>query len=554
MEWLSPFWLIVLVPWAAVALWLFQGRRPPVEIPYLRLWHGPVPLRHPKRKLHTIPLAVAMALLATLFAVLAGARPAIRGIRSSDAAPLVVVVDRGISMSAQTGGHTRYEEAARAMVRAIDPHEALRPVELVPVPGEEPVRTTVADCAERVASLAPTARDTRRSIEEVVNAHLLQSGGPVLVVTDQPVPRDGRIIQIPPDAPVGDVGIVTLAARAQPTPQVMVRVRNQSSLTTCALELSTDAETIQRSIDLPPRGGTRDYFFNPSRVGSLISARIMPQDDLPADDQAWLVREGSSPRVEIRTPVPEELQRVIGAYQQSRPAMDGSTRLLVVGSAADLPADALAVIIAHPDLETPAGVPEVIPHPVTAHIDWQHLSAPIRMAGEPPAGWTPIVKLGGRPAVAVSPEPARRQVWVGFDAPNWPITADFVVFWTSVFDWAGGAGRVWVARPLDEWTPEWKPTESASGASGFWPGVYRRSDGAPRAFNAPDVMFLPPPRTDWRSQVAHLESALTRFDLSRPLLVLAAVAMLLSAATWKPAARLAQVAEIPAPAGRGRPA
>lgn len=553
MEWLSPIWMLALVPWAAVALWLFQGRRPPVGIPYLRLWHGPVPLRHPRRKLHTIPFAVAMALLSTLFAVLASARPAIRGLRSSDSTPLVIVVDRGLSMSAQNDGRTRYEAAARAMVRAVNSREASRPVELVPVPGEQSIRTTLADCAERIAALAPTARDTNRSIRELVNARLGQSGESVLVITDQPVPRGERVIQIPPEAPVEDVAIVTLAARDQPTPQVMVRVRNQSSLTTCTLDLSTDPETIKRSIDLPPRGGTRDYFFNPPRIGPLISARIMPQDDVPADDQAWLVREGSSPRVEVRTPIPAELRRVIGAYQQSRPAADDSARLLVVDHAADLPLDAPGVLIGHPARDAPPGAAQVVPKPVTAHVDWDHLPSPIRVGGEPPAGWAPIVKLGGRPAVAIAPEPAR-QVWVGFDAPNWPTTPDFVVFWTNVFDWAGGAGRTWLARPLDQWTSEWKPTDSASEATGLWPGLYRRSDGALRAFNAPDVTLPPPPRTDWRSQVAHLQSESSRLDLAHPLLVLAAVAMLVSAATWKPAARTAPVAEIPAASGRGRPA
>src|SRR5690348_4364178 len=102
MEWLSPIWLVALVPWAVVALWLFQGRRPPVGIPYLRLWHGPVPLRHPKRKLRTIPIAVATALLATLLAILAAAKPAIRSLRSSDETPLVLIIDRGLSMSART--------------------------------------------------------------------------------------------------------------------------------------------------------------------------------------------------------------------------------------------------------------------------------------------------------------------------------------------------------------------------------------------------------------------------------------------------------------------
>jgi hypothetical protein len=497
-------------------------------------------MRQPTRKLRTIPFAIAMALLAALLAILAGARPAVRGIRSgSNEPPLVVVVDRGLSMSAQADGRTRYEQAARALARAIDPRDASRPVELVPVPGDETVRTTLADCADRIASLPPTARDTARAVAEAVSARRAASGAPVLVLSDQNVPGWGdRVIQVPPDAPVDDVAIAALAAREAPSPQVMIRVRNQSSLTSCTLELSTDSGTVRQSIELPPRGATRDYFVNPSRLGAMISARILAQDDVPANDQAWLVREGSAPRIEVRTPVSPELQRLIDAYQRARPAVDESARLVVASRATDLPANVPGVVVEHGDQTVASDHAAVASHPLTEHVDWEHVPAPLRIAGEPPAGWTPVVKLGGRVAVAVAPDPAR-QVWVGFDAPSWLTTPDFVVFWTNVFDWTGGAGRAWIARPLNDWSPEWKAGDAAA-TSGSWPGVYRRSDGALRAFNAPDVIFPPPPRTDWRSRMSRLERTSTQLDLSRLLLVLATAAMTIAAFAWQSAARATQ--------------
>lgn len=554
MEWLSPIWLLALAPWVVVSVWLFRGRRPRVQIPYLPLWRGPLPMRQPYRKLRTIPLAIAMALLASLLAILAGARPAISGLRSGGSVPpLVIVVDRGLSMSAQADGRTRYEQAARALARAIEPRDASRPVELVPVPGEEIIRTTLADCADRIASLPPTARDTRRAVEEAVSARLAASSAPVLVVSDQNVPGWGdRVLQVPPDAPVEDVAISGLTMREAPWPQVMVRVRNQSSLTSCTLETSTDSGTARQAIELPARGGTRDYFINPSRLGTVVSARILARDDVPANDQAWLVREGSTAGIEVRTPVPAELQRLINAYQRARPAADESLKLVVASRVADLPANAPGVIVADADQLVASDNADVASHSLTAHVDWAHVPSPVRLAREPPAGWTPVVKLGGRVAIAVAPEPARR-VWVGFDSPSWPANPDFVVFWTNVFDWAGGAGRAWVSRPLNDWSPEWKAGDAAA-ISGSWPGVYRRSDGALRAFNAPDVIFPASPRTDWRSRLSRLERTSTQLQLFRVLLLLAAGAMAVSALAWRPAARPAQTAGVPGPSAQDGPA
>jgi len=49
---------------------------------------------------------------------------------------------------------------------------------------------------------------------------------------------------------------------------------------------------------------------------------------------------------------------------------------------------------------------------------------------------------------------------------------------------------------VNDWTPEWKPIEA--NVSDQWPGLYRRGDGAVRAFNPPDVPIPTPlPITDW---------------------------------------------------------
>jgi hypothetical protein len=38
----SPIWLALLVPWAGVSVWLLWGRRDRTNVPFLKLWRGPV--------------------------------------------------------------------------------------------------------------------------------------------------------------------------------------------------------------------------------------------------------------------------------------------------------------------------------------------------------------------------------------------------------------------------------------------------------------------------------------------------------------------------------
>ncbi|HSU66812.1 MAG TPA: hypothetical protein VLJ39_08075, partial [Tepidisphaeraceae bacterium] len=273
------------------------------------------------------------------------------------------------------------------------------------------------------------------------------------------------------------------------------------------------------------------------------SCRLDVSDDLPADDRAWLVREGSSPKVEPHASLSAELARVAEVYQRSRPAGEGSARLMLVRETAQLPARERGVIAAAGN-ETIAPKPvRVEPHRVTAHVNWDALPGPLRIAGDPPAGWSPLVSVAGRVLVAARPEEPR-QVWVGFDAPEWARTTDFVIFWTNVFDWAGGGGASFVAHPLSEWSPEWTPVEPIPAPAGMWPGLYRRSDGALRAFAAPGVKMSSPVRTDWASRLSAVPVTVGRLDLSGVLLALAVGCVALSAGVWRRARQAARIPEI----------
>jgi hypothetical protein len=526
----SPIWLLALIPWGAMTLWLLQARRARVAVPYLALWESNAAVPPPRRRMQSLPLAVVLALLAALLAILAGAGPAIRWAGSGEQTPVTLIVDRGLSMSAKGNAEPRYLEAARAMVDALPAFERSRPVELFRVPGTASIQTTFADCVKSLGSIAPTAWDTRDLLAGSTAAHLGATSGPVVVITDLPLAARDRLIQIPPGSVVHDVGISLFAARELPVPQVMVRVRNQSDLKAASIVVSCDGREERHAVELPSMNGTRDYFFNPPRLGAVVSAELVVKDNLPADDRAWLVREGNRPAIEASTSLSAELRRLIDAYQRSRPATDGSSRLAIVGGAAQLRSSGPAVLVPLAPTASISGAIQAAAHPVTAHVAWDQLPMPLGIAGEAPGGWTPLVSVNGRPIVAVRPD-GPRQLWVGFTAASWPTTPDYVIFWTNVFDWAGGEGASFVGHPLAEWSPEWKPAEPAE--AGMWPGLYRRSDGALRAFNPPDVVFAPPPHTDWKNQLAALGGSSHSLDVSGFLLVAAAACIVFASLCWK---------------------
>jgi hypothetical protein len=531
---LSPIWLIGLVPWSAAAVWLMWGRRRRTAVPFLPLWQGPVKGPRARRSMQPPPVAVALCLLAMLLALLAAARPGLSNARHGQGS-LTIIVDRGLLMSGRGRTQPRFIESARAASEELARHFGpSAPVRAVLVPGT----ASNSDLSAWLVDLdkaAPTAADTRRVLPEVLAEALASASGPVIVISDQPLATaDDRVLQVSPDRPPSDVAIIHLSARQQPAVQVMVRVRNQSPQTTAGLVVSTDDLKIEQRIELPAGGGQRDYFVDLPRLGRVISAELRVSDDVPANNTAQLVREGSSPLIESHAALPPELRRMIEVYQRARPASDASARVSVVSDVSQLPREGPAIVMAAERRRAPADARvQGTDHPIAEHVNWDQLRGPVCVGGSPPAGWSPVVSSGPQVLIAASPDPLK-QVWVGFDAPRWATTPDYVIFWTNVFDWAGGGGERFVARQVDEWAPEWKPVAPTAGQAGAWPGVYRRSDGGLRAFNAPDVPVATVSATDWRARIATLARPHEgRLDLTPWLLVLSGGVLVIGAATWK---------------------
>ena len=179
----------------------------------------------------------------------------------------------------------------------------------------------------------------------------------------------------------------------------MVRVRNQSLLTTAILIVEGGGPPIQQEITLPERGASRDYFVDVPKPGDVLSAELRVSDDLPANNRAWVVREGSSAKIEGRAAIAPELRRMIDVYQRARPVSQSSAVVGIVDDVARLPANARVIVLSEATDPIATAPLVVSSHPLTDHVGWTRLSGPIRVGGKPPDGWTPLVWSAGRPSL-----------------------------------------------------------------------------------------------------------------------------------------------------------
>ncbi len=517
--------LLALLPWVALLLWLLLGKRRRVNVSFLELWKGPVSGPTARRRIGMPPLALVAALAALLLMILAAARPGIPHTTSAADVPVIVVVDRGITMS--MGKPPR----SAALV------EEIRPVIREQFGKEEVKYVYLPD--RQAGSL--TAIDTRGMLETAVREQLeANPASPVIVVSDQDLEfEDKRVVRVGPKGSAANISIAHAAARISPVGQVQLRLRNQSSQSKTTLRVLCDGrETARQEVELPAINQTGDHFLPIDAAAKVIRVEVDANDDFAGDNAAFLVRRGSWPAVEVRTPVYAELQRLVENYSKLRPASDQSKR---VGIVSTQEAGASPQIIFAKPGPAANGKASVSDHPITAaleKVDWEVLG---RDGVSEPAGdgWKAVVRISDKTAIAVRETPAR-QVWIGLSTQKLATSPEFVILWTNIFDWVGGGEEEFVSQTTSQLGTEWNAVEPlpAGLPPGWWPGIYRRSDGALLAVNAPDVELPKNAQTsDWRSRLAavageYRAATATRW-LTIPLLISALVLMVVATATWR---------------------
>jgi hypothetical protein len=500
----APIWLLGLIPWAAVAIYLLIGRRQRIVVPFIDLWQRSVSQAQQRRQL-SLPPSLAAFLAAMALGIFAAAGPQIR--RSETNRPIVLIVDRGITMSARSGSQRRFQAlAARAeqtMLNTLGPGAA----RLIVVPSGEEQTVDRAFFSAQIGALSPTAVDSRAAITDAVRAALLQKQAIVIVLSDQPIgAQSDRLIQIVPDDSPSHIGIERFSYRTDPTPQAMIRIVSDQSSFDCNL-----AVTGSPPLHIASPG---DYFVDLSSAPETISASLSPPADINVDARAFAAREPAWPKLLPDNTLPPELRRVIDAYAKNRtPRADSPVVAISPISATDQTA-ALTLTDSTPTTSSPNSKIEASTESLVQGIDWQAAARNARFsASSPPPGFTRLVWSGNRTLVAMRTAPTR-QLWIGFRSSDWAATPQFVVFWTNAFDWLGQSQTHYTAV-----------TAGAPGAP-LWPGIYGHV-----VVNAAPVPTETVKSADWPARLSMLANSQTVlvFDYSSWLLVAAVGCLLLAA-------------------------
>ena len=409
-------------------------------------------------------------------------------------------------------------------------------VDVVTLPEHTHTQLALSAAAEYVEQLAPTALDTRVLVEAAVRDHLASETGLIIVVSDHRlVVDDRRVIQFAPAEKTANVAITLFSVRQTPTPQAMIRLRNDSAKTSVKVKIIAGMNVISRGVDLPSRGQERDYFFDVPALEAVLEAQIDSNDDQPADDNAWLVRDGENSKVEVRTPISPELRRMLDAFARApgqwNRSTGGDSRFGSRSRARNVRNCGAADVG-----EMSRGSVAAIGGPLTADVNWTAFPHDVRRRGTMPPGWSVAVSVGGQPIVAFQSDPVRR-AWVGFDlSTNWSALPDFVIFWANLLTWTSPTKESFASHPIGELSADWRPVASSPVAvAGIWPGIYKREDGALRAFNvSPTVDEKRAVTTpDWPERVRLASGVSSQGVELMPSLLLAALGcMTVAAFTW----------------------
>ena len=531
MNFTSPTWLITLAPWAALLAWLLSGRLEKSPVPFLHLWpsHNPQ-LPKPKRAWQKPPRWLMAILAAMLFAIFAAAGPRLTHRKSST---VTVIVDRGFG--------SRFAESAKNLDTSLRQNFPNANIDLRIIPR---INSAIGhDWLSRISSLQPTATDDIDDLTLACRQALRESDAPVILLSDQTIQvTDPRLVQFTSSVPITNVGIDLLSVRAKPQTQAMIRLLNQSDQTSAELIVRADGTLVQsRRIALPPSGAKQNYFVDLSSTPAVVEAEVQCHDSIKINHRAWAVRNAAWPIIDSDNYMPPELTRMIEVYGRHRIPSESSRHIAITNDSISIPTNIPVAILAHGTTRLSTIQPLIIRDdlPNIQFVDWPTILPGANVSPFPGKGWRPIVTANGSVIVAIRDSPPR-QAWIGFQADDFAHRPDFVIFWTAIFDWLGGAGAPdYTSQKIGPLTANWHLQDPAdislsSSDNGLIPGLYKSASGALVAINASTPQISSPPVQDASAKLkALIEQPTQTASLTSSTLLFSITLIIFSIVTWK---------------------
>lgn len=512
-----------------MVLWLLAGLRRRMRVPFLEFWKTARPVALPRRRWQAPPAALVCLIAATLAMILSAAGPRI-GSGPISTRRVRVIVDRGITMSDPALFARTMESARLALDGRVDPAN----VRWLNIPTQAQGDWSAA------RQWAATAVNTRTMLLAAANIERREDQL-VLILSNQSLNLDHpQLVQFAAADPFEDVAITHIGAASDGHAggQVMVHLLNHSRRQSIDLEIQSAGQTTVHSIALAPGVDQHDAFVNLSELGPTVQATLRIKDSIPLDDSAFLVRQGENIEIEPLFQMPLELRRMVEIYQRQQQGVGPRQTILFVRAGAEAADDVPAVIL--PSNQSSGDGPiRAADHPITAQVQWQRWAWKLTVES-PPAGWTPLVTIGQKTALAITEHPVRR-VWVGVSSEEFSRSTQFVMFWTDVLDYLSQGRLQYAAQRVHQLGGDWKCLTSpdADVPAGLHPGIWQ-SDDRRIALNAEPfdwprpAPFSDPSRQMGRALNSHRAG---RFDAGG-LLMPAALVLLACAALLWPAGRL----------------
>jgi len=491
MSFLAPaaLGLLGLLP-VILILYFLKLKRKEQEISSTYLWRKTIQdlrVNSPFQKLRkNLLLWLQLLLLALL--VFALARPAMNaGVSAGQR--YICLVDTSASMAARDMPPSRIERAQREALRLISDMAAedqmmlmtfdVQPAVVVPFTN---VKGRLRD-AVRGLRARETSTDFRQAVDlvralsqDVPNVHLfLLSDGAF----------DARGIEAPPieftcvncgGAAAHNVGITAVEARRDiedwTQQQIFARVENFGpDAADVRVELSMNGRLCDaRTLTVAPHTSGAAVFANPNLSEGIAHLTLSPEDDLAADNQAWLVIKKATPvKTLVVTPGSYFLQLALQKDPLCAPvfmAPDEFETALGIGKVAlsdyglvifdrhtpkSLPQGAYLFLDALPPLDKfsqsgEAKEPSVLDwdatHPVNQYVNYANLFLESAMQIKGPPDAQTLVDGDSGPLVLWWASASHRIVIVGFDvnASRWPLRTGFPIFLANCVRHLGGVG------------------------------------------------------------------------------------------------------------------